>query len=145
MPELKSIESESNEQTSQVDLDPVFQDQIDRLYRTIVYARWAAIVFLWSTVGLYSLWELRYPIELTREYFTWAAVKYGLYFQPIPAVGLGICVAMMASTLVWQSRNIIWGISEQERERLAKQVCQIRKQGSSHPLWNFVIGTPAER
>lgn len=135
----KSIERDADELSAEIELDPVFKKQIERLYRLTIYARWLTIVLLWSTVGVYSLWELRYPIELMREYFTWAAVKYGLYFQPIPAFGLAVCVGMMTGTLVWQSRNCIWGIPKLERQRLARQVCQIRKQGSSHPLWHWVV------
>jgi hypothetical protein len=120
-------------------LDPIFKNQIERLYNLTIYARWCVIALLWLTVGAYSLWELRYPISLIQEYFTWAAVKYGLAFQPIPALGLALCVGMTTGTLVWQSRNLIWGISKKEQQRLAKQVCQIRQQGSSHPLWKWVV------
>jgi hypothetical protein len=120
-------------------LDPIFKNQIDRLYRLTVYARWFVITLLWLTVGAYSLWELRYPISLIQEYFTWAAVRYGLAFQPIPAFGLCLCVGMTTGTLVWQSRNLIWGIPKKDRQRLTKQVYQIRQQGSSHPLWKWVV------
>ncbi len=124
---------------SEVELDPVFKNQIDRLYRLTVYGRWLVIGLLWLTVGAYSLWELSYPISLIREYFTWAAVKYGLAFQPLPALGLCLCLGMMTGTLFWQSRNSLWGIPTQERQRLIQQVARIRKQGSSHPLWKWVV------
>jgi hypothetical protein len=122
-----------------VELDPIFQTQIARLYRVTVYIRWLIIGLLWLTVGAYSLWELRYPINLIQEDFTWAAVRYGLAFQPIPAFGLCLCIGMMAGTLVWQSRNQIWGLPKPEYQRLIKQVGEIRKQGSSHPLWKWVV------
>lgn len=140
MPNLKSGVSKPTAPTVDIEIDPVLKHQIERLYRLIVYARWSAIVLLWSTVGVYSLWGLRHPIELIHEYFTWAAVKSGLYFEPIPAIGFSVCVTMTASTLVWQTRNTLWGISRQEREHLTKQVCQIRHQGRSHPLWKAVAG-----
>jgi hypothetical protein len=120
-------------------LDPIFKNQIDRLYSLTVSVRWFVIILLWLTVGAYSLWELRYPISLIQEYFTWAAVRYGLAFQPIPAFGLALCVGMTTGTLVWQSRNVLWGIPKKDRQRLAKQVRQIRQQGSSHPLWKWVV------
>jgi hypothetical protein len=47
----------------------------------------------------------------------------------------------MTGTLVWQSRNIIWGIPNKEQQRLTQQVGNIRKQGSSHPLWKWVVGS----
>ncbi len=138
MSEVESGECNADE-FPDLELDPVFKSQIDRLYRLHLYGRWVTIGLLWATVGAYSLWELRYPIELIREDFTWAAVKYGLVFQPLAAIGLAICLGMMTGTLLWQSCNSIWGISKHERERLARQVCQIRQQGSSHPLWKWVV------
>jgi hypothetical protein len=141
MSEVKSAENDRPELGSEIELDPIFKNQIDNLYRINVYGRWAVIALLWSTIGVYSLWDLRYPITLILEDFTWAAVKYGLYFQPIPAIGLSLCVAMMTGTLVWQSRNSIWGLPKSELHHLTRQVCQIRKQGSSHPLWKWVVKT----
>jgi hypothetical protein len=139
MSKVNPAEHSGSESAPEIELDPIFKNQIDNLYRLNVYARWMFIGLLWLTVGVYSLWELRYPIGLLQEDFTWAAVKYGLIFQPVPAFGLFLCIGMMMGTLVWQSRNIIWGLPKQERQQLIKQVCQIRKQGSSHPLWKLVI------
>ena len=128
-----------SESDLEIELDPIFKNQIENLYRLTIYRRWLMIGLLWLTVGAYSLWDLRYPISLIQEDFTWAAVKYGLAFQPIPAFGLCLCVGMTATTLVWQSQNQIWGIPQKEQQRLAQQVCHIRQQGSSHPLWKLVI------
>ncbi len=127
------------ESTSAVELDPIFKAQIDNLYRLNLYGRWLVIAALWLTIGVYSLWGLRYPISLIQEEFTWATVKYGLIGAPIPAFGLCLCIGMMTGTLVWQSRNIIWGIPKKEQQRLTQQVGNIRKQGSSHPLWKWVV------
>jgi hypothetical protein len=139
MSRLNPPEHLGSESASAIELDPIFKNQIDNLYHLHIYGRWLVIILLWLTIGVYSLWELRYSISLIQEDFTWAAVKYGLIFQPIPAVGLCLCVGMMAGTLVWQSRNIIWGIPKKEHQRLTKQVCHIRQQGSSHPLWKWVV------
>jgi hypothetical protein len=127
------------ESTAQIELDPIFKNQIDRLHGLTVYGRWLAIALLWLTVGAYSLWELRYPISLMQEDFTWAAMRYGLYFQPLPAFGLCLCVSMTLSTLVWHTRNRIWGLPPHEHRYLVKKVCHIRQQGSSHPLWKWVV------
>lgn len=124
---------------SEIEIDPIFKHQIDRLHRLTVYGRWLVIAFVWSIVGGFSLWELRYPISLIQEDFTWAAVRYGLYFQPIPAFGLCLCVSVTAGTLVWQARNLIWGLPPHEHRRLVQKICHIRQQGSSHPLWKWVI------
>jgi hypothetical protein len=139
MSRLNPSEPSAPEPASEIELDPIFKNQIDNLYRLNVYGRWAVISLMWLTIGAYSLWELRYPISLIQEDFTWAAVKYGLVFEPIPALGLCLCVGLMTGTLVWQSRNIIWGIPKKERQRLTQQVANIRKQGNSHPLWKFVV------
>lgn len=122
-----------------IELDPIFKNQIDRLYRLTVYGRWLVIVLLWLIIGGYSLWELRYPISLIQEDFTWAAVRYGFYFQPIPAFGLCLCLSMTLSTLVWQSRNQLCGLPSREQQYLVQKVCHIRQQGSSHPLWKWVV------
>jgi hypothetical protein len=139
MSKVNSPEDATSESNSNIELDPVFKNQLNNLYRLTVAVRWLTILLLWLTVGIYSLWELRYPISLIQEDFTWAAVKYGLIFQPIPGFGLCLCVMLTTTSLLWQSRNLIWGIPKKERQRLIKQVTRIRKQGSSHPLWKWVV------
>ena len=118
--------------------DPNFQAAVQRLHELTVYGRWLTVLGLWLTVGSVSFWSLRYPISLLRQYFTWAAMRWALIFQPLPALGLGLCVAMTLAVLVWQSRNILVGLPKVERQRLEKQVLKIAEQGSSHPLWKWV-------
>ncbi len=128
-----------SDQHSEVpETDPTFQAAVQRLHRLTVYGRWLTVLGLWLTVGSLSLWSLRYPISLLQDYFTWAAVRWGIVFQPLPALGLGLCVAVTIAVLVWQSRNILVGLPKSERQRLEKQVLKIREQGSSHPLWRWV-------
>ena len=124
---------------SVVEIEPIFKNQIDRLQRLTLYGRYIVIALLWLTVGTYSLWELRYPIELVFEDFTWAAVRFGLAFQPLPGFGLCLCVTMTISTLIWQIRNRIWGLPTEDYHRLGQKVCHIRQQGNSHPLWKWVV------
>jgi len=118
--------------------DPTFQAAVQRLHELTVYGRWLTVLGLWLTIGSVSLWNLRYPISLLQDYFTWAAVRWGIVFQPLPAMGLELCVAVTIAVLVWQSRNILVGLPKSERQRLEKQVLKIREQGSSHPLWRWV-------
>jgi hypothetical protein len=127
--------------TSEDLLDPLFRSQVDRLHRVTVYARWIFAGILWLTVGSISLWGLRYPISLIREYFTWAAVRYGLVFNPYPAFGLFLCLGVTLGIVIWQTRNWLFGLPKQERKRLEQAVLRIRQQGPSHPLWKFVVGT----
>lgn len=108
------------------------------MHQLTVYGRWLVVGLLWVTVGLFSLWSLRSEIELWQEYFTWAAVRYALAYNRLPAMGLALCLGMTAVALLRQSRHILWGMPPKERQRIEKQVIRIRQQGSSHPLWKWV-------
>lgn len=119
-------------------LDPTFAQEVERLHRLTVYSRWLVVSLLWLTIGLFSLWGLRYPISLMVDNFTWAALRYGLVFNRIPAIGLSVCIGMTVAVLLWQSRNIVLGLPQREQQRLVQQVHRIRKQGPSHPLWRFI-------
>ena len=124
--------------TPEVVKDPTFQRQVQRLHELTVWGRWLVVLATWLILAPICLWELRYPISLTLDYFTWAAVYYGLYFQPWPALGLAFCVALTTAVLVWQSRNILFGLPKRTQRRLERQVLYIRQQGESHPFWQFV-------
>jgi uncharacterized membrane protein len=119
-------------------LDPIFKQQVQRLHQLTVYGRWLVVGLLWVSIGFLSLWGLRAEIVLWRQYFTWVAVRYGLYYNPLPTFGLALCIGMTVSVLVWQSRNILLGLPSEEQQRLEKQVYRIRQQGPSHPLWKRV-------
>ncbi|MEW6493659.1 MAG: hypothetical protein AB1589_14295 [Cyanobacteriota bacterium] len=121
------------------DLDPNFKVQVQRLHQLTVYFRWLFVALLWVSLAPISLWGWRYEISLLREHFTWAALRYSIIFNPLPAFGFGVCVAMMAAILVWQSRNILLGIPQQEQQHLEQQVRRISQQGVSHPLWKWVF------
>ncbi|MBW4447154.1 MAG: hypothetical protein KME38_09845 [Spirirestis rafaelensis WJT71-NPBG6] len=118
--------------------DPSFAQQVQRLHRFTVYGRWLFCLFLWLTLAPICLWSLREEIVLWQQYFTWIAVRYGLLYHPFSTIGLAFCIGMTVAVLVWQSRNIIMGLPQQEQQRLEKQVCRIRQQGSSHPLWKWI-------
>lgn len=123
-------------------IDAQFKREIDRLYRLTLYGRWVLVVLLWLLLGGWSLWDLRESITLMQTYFTWSALRYGLAFHPLGAIGLGLCVSLTVSVLVWQSRNLIWGLPQAEQKRLQESVCKIRQQGRSHPLWRWVCDQP---
>jgi hypothetical protein len=112
--------------------------QVQKLHRLTVYGRWLFVGFLWLTIAPWCLWSLREEIALWRQYFTWVAVRYGLYFHPFATLGLAFCIGMTVAVLVWQSRNILFGLPQQDKERLEKQVFRIRQQGPSHPLWKWI-------
>jgi hypothetical protein len=118
--------------------DPNFNQQVQNLHQLQVGARWLFVGFLWLTVAPVCLWDLREEIELWQQYFTWVAVRYGLFYHPLATLGLSFCIGMTLAVLVWQSRNILVGLPEPEKQRLEQQVWRIRQQGSSHPLWKWV-------
>lgn len=120
--------------------DPHFKAQVQRLHQLTVYGRWLFVALLWVSLVPISLWGWRYEISLLREHFTWSALRISVEFNPLPAFGLAICIAMMTAILVWQSRNILLGIPRQEQQRLEQQVRRINQQGASHPLWKWVFG-----
>lgn len=133
-----ALQPDSELDAQAVRLDPNFRQRVERLHQLTVYGRWLVVGGLWLTIGAASLWALRDRIALIFEYFTWAAVKYSLVFSPLPALGLAICIGMTVGVLLWQSRNILQGLPEQERKQLERQVCRICQQGRSHPLWKFI-------
>ncbi|MCC3407739.1 MAG: hypothetical protein JGK17_19520 [Microcoleus sp. PH2017_10_PVI_O_A] len=116
--------------------DPNLQIEVQRLHKLTVYARWLTVILLWISVGSLSIWSLRHEIDLWFENFTWAAVRYGLYFHRWPTLGLVLCLGMTLVVLR-QSRNVR-GFREREKQRLEQQVRRIRQQGPSHPLWKWV-------
>lgn len=125
-------------ETENANLDPTFKQQVQRLHHLTVYGRWLFVALLWISIGSLSLWGLRSEIALWRQYFTWVAFRYGLYYNPLPTFGLAFCIGMTVAVLVWQSRNILLGLPRPEQRRLEEQVYRIRQQGSSHPLWKWV-------
>lgn len=137
-PEPSRPEAADHEASAAIDLDPTLQVAIDRLYQLTLYGRWLMVGGLWLTVGTASLWGLSYPLTLLRHYFTWSAVRYGLAANPLPAIGLGLCIGLTLAVLLWQSRNILFGLPAVEKTRLKKAVVHIKQQGQTHPLWKWV-------
>ena len=115
-----------------------FQQKVARLHRLTVYARWSFVLINWLTLGTYALWNLKEEIALWFDYFTWAAVYYGFYFNLLPTLCLAFCIATTLSVLIWQSRNIIWGLPKQEQRQLERQVEKILASRGKHPLWKWI-------
>ena len=113
---------------------------IDRLHRLTVIGRWLFVLLLWSTIGAWSLWSLREDIVRLLDYFTWVSVFYSFVYNRLAAMGLGLCVGMTLATMIWQSRNILWGLPAEERSQLERLADRIRARGPKHPLWRFLEG-----
>lgn len=118
--------------------DPALQEDMERLYQLTVYGRWLVVGVSWLTIGLWSLWGLRQELSLWLDYFTWAAVRYGLAYNFLPTVGLAFCLGLTLAVLMWQSRTLLFGLPQPQQQRLAQQVQRIRSQGISHPLWQWI-------
>jgi lipopolysaccharide export LptBFGC system permease protein LptF len=134
-----SKELENNFPMADSNKDQSFATQIQRLHQLTVYGRWLMVVALWLIVAPLSMWNLRSEITILRQYFTWVSLRYSIYYHPFAAVGLSFCIGMTLAVLIWQSRNILFGIPEVEKQRLEEQVLKIRQQGESHPLWKWVM------
>ncbi len=115
---------------------PSYPVHLQRL-RSIMLRRWWVITgLLWLTVGSLSLWSLRAEIAHLQEFFTWAAMRYGLAYNRLAAVGLGLCVGLTVALLVAESRYILFGLTPAEHQRLQQLADRIQAQGASHPLWH---------
>lgn len=132
------MEQPQEQPLSSVELDPIFKQQVQKLYNLILYGRWLVVAFLWLSVGSLSVWGLRSEIALWLQYFTWVAVRFALYYNPLPTIGLTVCLVMTISVIIWQSRNILLGLPPEEQQRLEQQVQKIRQQGATHPLWKWI-------
>lgn len=115
------------------------QDQLERLRSSVLRRWWLISLGLWLTVGPLSLWALRYEFALIFEHFTWTAVRYGLAYNRLAALGLGLTVGLTVALLVAESRHILFGLTAKERERLEKQLFKIHQQGNNHPLWSQIV------
>jgi hypothetical protein len=118
--------------------EPPLQWEVCRLHRLTIYARWTFVMGLWLSVGTFSLWQLRFRIQILMDYFTWAAVKYGLAYHMTAALGLGLCIGCTAGVLTWHLRNLLLGLPQRERDRLQQQAIRIQQQGKTHPLWRWL-------
>jgi hypothetical protein len=117
---------------------PQLSQEVQRLHQITVYARWAFVLALWFTVGTFSLWQLRFRIQILMDYFTWAALKYGLAYHIVAAFGLALCLGSTAGVLTWHLRNMLLGLPKRELDRLQQQAIRIRQQGRTHPLWRWL-------
>jgi hypothetical protein len=130
--------AQGDDSTPTVEEDSQLQTEMQRLYQIMLRGRWFVVTILWLTFGVASLWGLRSMLALAIEHFTWASIRYGLRYHPWSTLGLALCIAMTLSVLMWQSRNILFGLPKHQQQQLRQQVLRIRAQGQSHPFWRWV-------
>ena len=119
--------------------DSELEMQMQRLHRFMVLSRWALAVISWVITLPIVFWRLQEEIALMQSHFTLASVRYALVFNLDCAIALGWSFGITTATLLWQSSNILFGLSPRYRKQLEKQVRRIRRRGKSHFLWRWVI------
>lgn len=117
--------------------------QIEALRQHQMRGWWQLALALWLTIGLLSLWSLRFEFQELNEYFTWAAVRAMLAFNRLPSLGLGICFGLTIALLYAESRHILFGLSKSEEQQLIQRLIKIHAQGTSHPHWKIIAPTQA--
>jgi hypothetical protein len=95
-------------------------EKMTALRRTWMRRWWWTTLALWSTVGMISIWGLRRTWQQIAEVFTWAAIKYGLAFNQLAAMGLGLCLGLTVALLVKETRFLLFGLTRKERYDLLK-------------------------
>ena len=115
LPEQPPTSSNNTENT-----DPSFAQQVQKLHQLTIYGRWLFVGCLWLTIAPVCLWNLRAEITLWQQYFTWVAVRYGLFYHPLSTLGLAFCIGMTVAVLVWQSRNILVGLPQARKATFRK-------------------------
>ena len=141
---FEQLPEELSEESSENTLgDKEVSQAIEALRQQMMRDWWRVCLVLWLTVGLLSVWWLRSQLQELIEYFTWAAVRATIHFERLPSVGLISCFALTFGLLLSESRQILFGLSAEERSRLLTKLNKINQQGSSHPQWKVVA--PAKK
>jgi hypothetical protein len=110
------------------------QRRIKRLHLLTSYTRWFLVLGSWLMIAPIALWHLRDELSLLSDHFTWVAVRYGLAYNLVPAVGIFFCLGITASTLLWQGYHSLRGISPKEQVHLENRLKNIDNLDPSHPL-----------
>ncbi len=126
------MKEQSNEQI-------VSEKQIKRLYRFYLYGRWLVVLICWLLIMPWAIWQFKETISLCQEQCTWAAIRIGMEFNLLAAVGISFCLGLITSVLVWQSTVILRGrLSDKQHYYLSQQVQKISSQGKKHWLYRWI-------
>ncbi|ERN40662.1 hypothetical protein KR51_00026450 [Rubidibacter lacunae KORDI 51-2] len=117
-----------------------FDDHVERLHRFTVTCRWVVVGTCWLVLTPLALWAMRGEFDLWHSHFTFAAVRYALRYNLPSTLTLSFCLGFTTATLMWQSRNILFGWPLRYRRGLEKQVRYILACGPQHPLWRWTVG-----
>ncbi len=106
-------------------------------YQTSLYG---LLALTWLALGIPCLWMLRVEIGRLLDYFTWAAIRYTLFYKPtIASLGFLACVAVSTFILLSQSRLEVVGPLPAEKELLERWVQRIGQFNSTHPVYRWLF------
>ena len=106
---------------------PDLKPKVVALYQADQRQRWQSLLFLWLVMMPICLFLLRKVWGLLWEYFTWSALRLGLQYNIIPAMGI-IGISLLTTTTVLRQLRVRWfGLSQGEVKRLVKQVRKSHK------------------
>jgi hypothetical protein len=108
---------------------------LERLHGLVMRRWWWRTLGLWLTVGVISLLALRQEFLILQQHFTWTAFRYALAYHRLAALGLGLCVGLTVALLVGESRHILFGLSDSEKQQLQRLCHHIEQRGQGHPFW----------
>ena len=120
---------------------PRRMQELEALRQAMMQNWWRICLGLWLTIGLSCLWWVRGDLIEISEYFTWAAVRSIFLYNRPAGMGIALCIGVTFALLVSESRQILWGMSADERSRLSAQLDRIHQQGESHPQWHLIRQT----
>lgn len=106
-------------------------EQILAIRRLWMRRWWFVNLGLWITVGAASFWHLRRTLHQLMDYFTWAAIKYGLGFNRPAAAGVGLCVGLTVALLLKEVRFQLFGLTRKEHQTLQQA---LDKQVARNPV-----------
>lgn len=117
---------------------PDRQYQLIRLQQAMVMLRWLVAGVVWLIVLVWIALVLPHEVSLLRDHFTWVGLRYAIADHFWFALMLSLAVGLTTSVLVWQSRNILFGLPDREKYRLEQLLTKIEERGRRHPLWFWV-------
>jgi hypothetical protein len=109
------------------------EPKVKKVYQINLYRKWRIVAICWLTLGIFSIWELRHEIALWQDYFTWSALRYALAYHRLASLSFSICLGLTIGLLISQCRDILWGISEQEKYRLTQELEKLCNSGKFNP------------
>ncbi len=121
-------------------VEPRLRRAVVRLYWYRQRQRWRTILLLWLVLVPLCLWGLREMLGLLTDYFTWSAIRYGLAYHPLPAIGLLSTMILTTTRSLAMAWSRLIGPSQRQVRQMEAIAQQIQNQGKTHPLLAAALG-----